>query len=156
MSAPWGLIEKFANQYREKPEDASRGAEMIAEALQAEGVPVTMYAPELYLSLPGAASVEAEGVSFAAKPPAFCASVPMGVEAELLFVAEASGGTPLDRNPSGTLTGVAGKIAVIEGFALPNFVAGLEAAGAAGVAALVSSVHVCFTCLSTKLVTQAI
>jgi hypothetical protein len=33
---------------------------------------------------------------------------------------------------------------------------GILAAGAAGVAALVSSVHVCFTCLSTKLVTQAI
>ncbi len=136
LSAPWGLVEKFAHQHREKPEDANRGAEMIAEALRAEGVPVTMHAPELFLSLPGAASVEADGMTFVAKPPAFCASVPEGIEAELLYVAEASGGTPLDRNPSGAVAGVAGKIAVIEGFALPNFVAGLEAAGAAGVIAV--------------------
>ena len=136
LSAPWGLVEKFAHQHREKPEDANRGAEMIAETLQAEGVPVTMHAPELFLSLPGAASVEAEGVRFAAKPPAFCASVPDGIEAELIYVAEASGGTPLDRNPAGTVADVTGKIAVIEGFALPNFVSGLEAAGAAAVIAV--------------------
>ncbi|NCF49548.1 MAG: M28 family peptidase [Bacteroidetes bacterium] len=136
LAAPWGLVEKFAHQHREKPEDANRGAEMIAEALEAEGVPVTMHAPELFLSLPGAASVEADGMRFAAKPPAFCASVPDGIEAELLYVAEASGGTPLDRNPTGTDADVAGKIAVIDGFALPNFVAGLEAAGAAGVIAV--------------------
>lgn len=136
MSAPWGLIEKFAHQHREKPEDANRGAEMIAEALRAEGVPVTMHTPELFLSLPGDASVEVEGMTMRAKPPAFCASVVDGVEAELVFVAEASGGSPLDRNPQEALVDVAGKIAVIEGFALPNFVAGLEAAGAAGVIAV--------------------
>lgn len=136
LTAPWGLIEKFANQHREKPEDANRAAEMIAEALRAEGVPVTIHAPELFLSLPGTASVEVDGVRFAAKPPAFCASVPDGVEAELIYVAEASGGTPLDRSPAGTHADVAGKIAVIEGFALPNFVAGLETAGAVGVIAV--------------------
>ncbi|MDB2407308.1 M28 family peptidase [Jannaschia sp.] len=69
-------------------------------------------------------------------PPAFCASVPDGIEGDLIYVSEASGGTPLDRNPSGTSQDVTGKIAVIEGFALPNFVAGLEAAGAAGVIAV--------------------
>lgn len=136
LDAPWGLIEKFAHQHREKPEDANRGAEMIAEALEAHGIPVTLHAPELFLSLPGTASVEIEGVRYAAKPPAFCASMPDGIEGELVFVAEASGGTPLDRNPSGTSADVTGKIAVIEGFALPNFVAGLEAAGAAGVIAV--------------------
>lgn len=136
LDAPWGLVEKFAYQHREKPEDANRGAEMIAEALQAHGIPVTMHAPELFLSLPGAASVEADGTRFPAKPPAFCASMPQGVEGEMIYVAEASGGTPLDRNPLVTNEGITGKIAVIEGFALPNFVAGLEAAGAAGVIAV--------------------
>jgi hypothetical protein len=136
LSTAWSLVEKFAHQHREKPEDANRGAEMIAEALQAEGVPVTMHTPELFLSLPGAASVEAEGVRFAAKPPAFCASIPDGIEAELVFVDEAGGGTPLDRNPMRTNADLTGKIAVIEGFALPNFVAGLEAAGVAGVIAV--------------------
>ncbi len=136
LSTAWDLVEKFAYQHREKPEDANRGAEMIAEALQAEGVPVTMHTPELFLSLPGAASVEVEGVRFAAKPPAFCASIPDGIEAELVFLDEAGGGTPLDRNPVGTNADLTGKIAVIEGFALPNFVAGLEAAGVAGVIAV--------------------
>ncbi|MBT0957455.1 M28 family peptidase [Alphaproteobacteria bacterium KMM 3653] len=136
LTAPWALVEKFAGQHREKPEDANRGAEMIAEALEAVGVPVTMHRPDLFLSLPGPASVEVEGMTFRAKPPAFCASVPEGIEAELIFVPEASGGTPLDRNPTGTSADVIGKIAVIEGFALPNFVAGLEAAGAAGVIAV--------------------
>lgn len=136
LDAPWALVEKFADQHREKPEDANRGAEMIAEALKAHGIPVTVHEPELFLSLPGDASVEAGGVRYRAKPPAFCASVPEGVEAELIYVADASGGTPLDRNPSATSDDVTGKIAVIEGFALPNFVAGLEAAGAAGVIAV--------------------
>ena len=136
LDAPWGLIEKFAHQHREKPEDANRGAEIIAEALRAHGIPVTMHAPELFLSLPGDASVEASGVRYAAKPPAFCASVPEGIEADLIYVPEASGGTPLDRNPTASSSDVSGKIAVIEGFALPNFVSGLEAAGAAGVIAV--------------------
>ena len=136
LDAPWGLIEKFAHQHREKPEDANRGAEMIAETLRAHGIPVTMHAPELFLSLPGSASVEAAGVRYAAKPPAFCASVPEGIEGDLIYVLEASGGTPLDRNPTAASGDVAGKIAVIEGFALPNFVSGLEASGAAGVIAV--------------------
>lgn len=136
LDAPWALIEKFALQHREKPEDANRGAEMIGEALKAHGIPVTMHAPELFLSLPGDSSVEANGVRYAAKPPAFSASMPEGIEAEMIYVAEVSGGTPLNRNPSATSGNVTGKIAVIEGFALPNFVAGLEAAGAAGVIAV--------------------
>ena len=136
LDAPWGLIEKFAHQHREKPEDANRGAEMSAETLRAHGIPVTMHAPELFLSLPGSASVEAAGVRYAAKPPAFCASVPEGIEGDLIYVPEASGGTPLDRNPTAASGDVAGKIAVIEGFALPNFVSGLEASGAAGVIAV--------------------
>lgn len=138
IEAPWSLIEKFAHQHREKPEDANRGAEMIGEALEAHGIPVTMYAPRLFLSLPITASVEAGGRVFPAKPPAFCASMPAGLEGELLFMAQASGGTPMDRNPSGSdaLAAARGKIAIIEGFALPNFVAGLEAAGAIGVIAV--------------------
>ena len=109
LDAPWGLIEKFAHQDREKPEDANRGAEMIAETLRAHGIPVTMHAPELFLSLPGSASVEAAGVRYAAKPPAFCASVPEGIEGDLIYVPEASGGTPLDRNPTAASGDVAGK-----------------------------------------------
>ena len=138
LEAPWALVEAFATQHREKPEDSDRGAEMIAEALRAHGIPVTMHRPTLYLSMPETASVEVGGQRFAAKPPAFCASCPEGIEGDLIHMAAASGGTPLDRTPAAAqaLEAARGKIAIIEGFALPNFVAGLEAAGAAGVIAV--------------------
>ena len=73
LDAPWSLVEAFASQHRENPKDADRGAEMIAEALQTHGIPVTMHRPNLFLSLPGEASVKAGGMVFRAKPPAFCA-----------------------------------------------------------------------------------
>ena len=76
IDAPWSLIEAFATQPREKPEDGNRGAEMIAERLRGFGVPVTMHQPDLYLSLPISASVQAGGATFAAKPPAFSVSAP--------------------------------------------------------------------------------
>ncbi|WP_163849546.1 M28 family metallopeptidase [Pseudooceanicola aestuarii] len=138
LSAPWALIEAFANQPREKPQDANAGADMIVQALENLGVPVRVYEPEIYMSLPISASVTAGDRTFAAKPPAFCASVPEGVTGELIFMEDASGGTPLDRNPAAldALKAAAGKIAVIEGFALPNFIAGLEAAGAIAVIAV--------------------
>jgi len=135
---PWSLVEAFARQPREKPADADRGAELIVERLRAAGVPGTAHEPEIYLSLPLAAAVAAGGRTFTAKPPAFAASVPEGVEGPLVHLPEAGGGTPLDRNPTAGdgLPDVRGKIVVIEGFALPNFTAGLEAAGAAAVVAV--------------------
>lgn len=138
LNAPWALVEAFAGQERETPEGANAGADMISKALVDLGVPVRVYEPEIYMSLPISASVTAGGESFEAKPPAFCASVPEGVTGELIFMEDASGGTPLDRNPAAldALKAAAGKIAVIEGFALPNFIAGLEAAGAIAVIAV--------------------
>jgi hypothetical protein len=58
------------------------------------------------------------------------------VSAPLLYLAAAGGGSPLDRDPQAPGPEVAGKVVIIEGFALPNFVAGLEAAGAAAVVAV--------------------
>ncbi len=138
IEAPWSLIEAFATQPREKPEDGNRGAEMIAERLRRFGVPVTVYEPELYLSLPIAASVAAEGATYAAKPPAFSVSAPAGIEAPLLYVPTAGAGSPLDR-AAATLDDpgrFVGRIVVTEGFALPNAVAEYETAGAAGVIAV--------------------
>ena len=100
MDAPWALIEKFAVQHREKPDDANTGADMIADSLRRLDIPVVMYEPNLFLSLPISAEVRIGTQAFAAKPPAFCASVPEGVEGSLIYVPAAGGGTPLDRNPS--------------------------------------------------------
>lgn len=138
IDAPWSLIEAFASQPREKPADANRGAEMIAERLREFGVPVTVYEPELYLSLPISASVQAGGARFAAKPPAFSVSAPEGVEAPMLYVPASGAGNPLDRSAGLPVDPdrVAGRIVVTEGFALPNAVAEYELAGAAGVVAV--------------------
>src|SRR6516164_7795651 len=69
----WDLVERFSCQPREKPADANRGAEIIAERLKSAGIPVTVHEPMLFLSLPGPASVEIGGKRFKAKPPAFSA-----------------------------------------------------------------------------------
>jgi hypothetical protein len=136
LDEPWGLVEAFASQPREKPDDANRGADLIALRLRRHGVPVTVHEPEIYLSLPIHAEVRAAGRTFHAKPPAFAASRSDGVTAPLLYLPGSSGGTPLDRNPQKAGAEVAGKVVIIEGFALPNYVAGLEAAGAAAVIAV--------------------
>lgn len=152
MSSATALISAFAHQDREIPAEANRGAEMIAEALRAKGIPVTMHQPEIFLSLPGAASVTLQdGTVMRAKPPAFALSRPEGIEGELIYMPEAGGGTPLDRNPSSTeaLERARGKIAVIEGFALPNFIAGLEAVGAIGAIAVNPGVDIHWGTVST-------
>src|ERR1700730_5805432 len=69
----WDLVERFSAQPREKPADANRGAEIIAERLEMAGAPVTMHELKLFLSLPGSASIEVAGKRFNAKPPAFSA-----------------------------------------------------------------------------------
>ncbi len=136
--AAWALVEALSTQPREKPQDANDGVDLIVRHLESAGLPVTVYEFELYLSAPIHAEVRAGGETFRAKPPAFCASRPDGVTAPLIYLPEAGGGTPLDRNPNNAsaLPDVAGKICLIEGFALPNFTAGLEAAGAVGVIAI--------------------
>jgi hypothetical protein len=152
MTSAEKLIHRFAKQDREIPDEANRGALMIAEALEAKGIPVTLHKPEIYLSLPKDASVILPGGErLNAKPPAFTLSCPDGVEGELVFMAEASGGTPLDRNPAGkgALEKARGKIAVIEGFALPNFISGLEAVGAIGAIAVNPGVDIHWGTVST-------
>ncbi|HEX5077743.1 MAG TPA: M28 family peptidase [Geminicoccaceae bacterium] len=136
LDEPWGLVEAFARQPREKPDDANRGADLIVQRLRRHGIPVTVHQPEIYLSLPIRAEVRAGGRVFHAKPPAFAASRPAGVTAPLLYLPAAGGGTPLDRNPQAAGAEAVGKVVIIEGFALPNFVAGLEAAGAVAVIAV--------------------
>ncbi len=138
IDAPWSLIEAFATQPRETPEDGNKGAEMIAERLRGFGLPVVLYEPELYLSLPISASVEAGGATYAAKPPAFTVSAPEGIEAPMLYVPAAGAGNPLDASggPVSDPSRINGRIIVTEGFALPNTVSDYETAGAAGVIAV--------------------
>lgn len=152
MGAANQLVHAFASQNREQPDEANRGALMIAEALKAKGIPVVLHKPEIFLSLPQHAQVVLPGGEvLRAKVPAFARSCPEGVEGELIYMAEAGGGTPLDRNPSALagLERARGKIAVIEGFALPNFIAGLEAVSAIGAIAVNPGVDIHWGTVST-------
>src|SRR5262249_28377453 len=129
----WSLVEAFAHQPREKPEDVNRGADLIAAHLGKAGIPVTMHEPSLFLSLPGKARVEAGGRSFAAKPPAFSKACPQGLTALLAYVParhrEAVTAVPPDPER------YRGRIVVTEGMGLPMVIDELERSGAAGVIA---------------------
>src|SRR5215467_12542076 len=83
----WDLVERFSSQPREKPADANRGAEIIAERLKSASIPVTVHEPMLFLSLPGPASIEVRGTRFTAKPPAFSAMVSAGLTAPMEYMA---------------------------------------------------------------------
>ena len=63
LDLPWGLVEQFSTMPRWQPEDVNKAADVIAERLCARGIPVEVHEPELFLSVPLSASVEADGVT---------------------------------------------------------------------------------------------
>ncbi len=83
----WALVEHFAGTPRWRPEDVNAAMDNLAQRLQALGIPVNIHAPEICLSIPLDASVEAGGVRYRAKPPSNAANVPDGVEAPLVYLA---------------------------------------------------------------------
>ncbi len=84
LDEPWRLVETFSTMPRWRPEDVNRGADAIADRLHALGVPVEVHEPEIYLSVPLSASVQAGGKTFRAKPPSSSLSVPGGCTARLV------------------------------------------------------------------------
>ena len=130
----WDLVVRFANQAREKPADANRGAEIIAERLGSAGIPVTMHEPMLFLSLPGPASVEIGGKRFNAKPPAFSASVPNGLTAPMEYMLPTK--REYARHQRLDPTRYRGKIVVTEGISLPMLTSEIEEMGALGIIAV--------------------
>ena len=142
LDEPWSLIERFATFPRERPEDVNAAMEMVAERLAAFGVPHEIHEPELYLSLPGQASVKLGNRRFRAKPSSFSQSLPEGLKAPLLHVpAQAAGGqrsvSEMGVDAAGlTPETVAGRIVLTEGFALPGIITPLAELGAAAVIAI--------------------
>lgn len=141
LDQPWALIQSFAGIVREHPTDVNRAADALVERLRSLGVPVTVHEPELYLSLPKSARVEADGVSFRAKPPSYSADARDGLTALLTYVpaAFAVGSDDvfdtLDVDAAGRID-VRGKIVLTEGFANPGNTAHFQAAGAVGMIAI--------------------
>jgi hypothetical protein len=142
LDAPWELVETFARTPRWKPADVAAAADMIVERLRAHGVPVEVHRPKLYLSIPHHAEVRAGGVTMRAKPPAYSAACPAGMEAELVYVPATiskSISTLFDKSQDPALSSeerIRGKIVVSEGFSFPGKIAEFEAKGALGVIAV--------------------
>lgn len=141
LDEPWALIEAFAGIVREHPTDVNRAADALASRLKALGVPATVYEPELYLSLPRSARVEAAGTTFRAKPPSYSRDAREGLSAPLTYVpaAFAAGSDDvfdtLDAAEARKVD-VRGKIVLTEGFANPANTAHFQSAGAVGLIAI--------------------
>jgi len=139
LDLPWSLIERFSTLKREHPDDVRTGSDEIVSRLRAAGVPVTVDDPELYLSLPGAASVAVGSTTVRAKPMAMSRPT-AGLQAPLVYIPNRAdpsieemfarpGASAADRS-------VRGRIVLTEGFGMPGKVAHYEALGAAGVIAV--------------------
>jgi len=139
LDEPWALVESFSTYKREHPRDVDRGMDEVVSRLQANGVEVIIHEPNLYLSLPGLARVEAGGKSFRAKPPAFSINASNGVEGELVYVGANQADsidTIFDKRLDPTQSArakVEGKIVISEGFASPGMITEFQELGAIGV-----------------------
>jgi N-acetylated-alpha-linked acidic dipeptidase len=148
MEEPWGLVESFATFKREHPDDVNRGMDEVVARLGRHGVPATVHTPSLYLSLPGAARVEASGVTYRAKPPAYATDARGGVTAPLVYLG-ANASEDIDDFFDLKIDGLAGlasqakgAIVISEGFASPVMVRQFEDMGAVGVIAINPGVDV--------------
>lgn len=142
IDAPWALVESFATFKREHPKDVNRGMDEVTQVLRASGVEVTVHEPDLYLSLPGQARVEANGVTYRAKPPAFSADAKGGMAGSLVYIPGTTNMDEEDAFESQLEAGpdmdakVRGKIVLTEGFASPAIISLMESCGAVGVIAI--------------------
>lgn len=135
----WALVESFATYKREHPDDVNRGMDEVVERLRHHGVEVTVHEPELYLSLPGQARVEADGKIFRAKPPAYSTDARDGLSGELVYIGANQADdidTIFDKklDDTGSVADrIRGKIVISEGFASPGMISQFEELGAIGV-----------------------
>ncbi len=140
LDEPWSLVEHFSTLRREHPDDVRTAAGEIVARLRKHGVPVEVHDPELFLSLPGKATVHAGGAAFRAKPMAMSAAYPGGRTAPLAYVpARYARGTDelFSRNlVEDADLDLAGKFVVTEGYGMPGKVAVFEARGALGMIAV--------------------
>jgi hypothetical protein len=140
LDAPWSLIERFTTLKREHPDDVRTAADEIASRLERLGVPVVVHEPEIYLSLPGAASVEIGGERLRAKPMAMSRAYPDGLVAPLVYVPSQYARNADEMFTRGVVMDdaldIAGKIVVTEGFGMPGKVAHFQERGALAMVAV--------------------
>ncbi len=133
---PWSLIERFTTLVRESSSEDERTAfKYIADRLRALGIPHETHMPELFLSVPVSASLEAGGTSYRAKTPAFSVSTPAGgIRGEAIVIEGFAAGRSVDFfdfSPT-TEVDVEGKIVIVDGFGGPPPVWYFQNKGAKG------------------------
>ena len=140
LDAPWALIERFSTLKREHPDDVRIAAQEIADRLRAHGVPVEVHDPEIFLSLPGRASVTTGDVSVRAKPMAMSVAFPNGLTAPMAYVPARYARNADEMFTKGFVSDeeidMEGKIVVSEGFGMPGKVSYFESRGALGMIAV--------------------
>ena len=141
LEQPWSLIETLSTMVREHPRDVDATIDVLVGRLRSYGIQPTVHEADLYLSLPGEASVTAAGRTLRAKAPAASASAPDGVEAELIHVpadyARAADDVFGEVDASeAARAAVRGRIVVSEGYANPANVSRFQAWGAVAVIAI--------------------
>ena len=148
LDAPWSLVEAFSTMPRWQPEDVNRGADEIVRRLRALDVPVEVHSPDIFLSIPQSASVQAGGVTYRAKPPSSSLSVPAGRTGRLVTLKANQKALRSYNRDIRTLFGgtygsveevralVAGRIVVIQGFGNPALTSLIEEWGGIGLIAV--------------------
>jgi hypothetical protein len=139
VDEPWRLLERFSTLVRDSGSEQEReAAEYLRERLTALGLPVEVFLPDLYISVPHSCSLEVldpEPVELECKVPAFSLSTgDEPVEGEVVEIAtgEIKDMANLFKSEvTGDLEHIAGKIVLADGYAMPKVVHQLEAAGAA-------------------------
>ena len=148
IDLPWGLVEHFSGMPRWRPEDVNRGMDALVERLRGEGIPVEVHQPEIYLSIPYAASVSVGGITYRAKPPSSALPVPGGRTGKLVKLTANPKALRSYNRDIKTLFGgsissveevralVGGNIVVIQGFGNPALTSLIEEWGGIGLIAV--------------------
>ena len=140
LDEPWSLIERFTTLRREHPDDVRTACDEIVARLRKHEVPVEVHDPEVFLSLPGRASVSIHGATFKAKPMAMSVAHPRGLTAPLAYApARYARGADELFSPNFVNTDLPdfrGKLVVTEGFGMPGKVSHFESRGALGMIAV--------------------
>ncbi len=140
IDEPWSLVERFSTLKREHPRDVSTACDEIVSRLQRLGLPVEVHRPNLFLSLPGKASITVGTREFRAKPMAMSVPYPDGLTAPLAYVPARYAKNADEMFTKGFVSDeeidVRGKLVLSEGFGMPGKVSYFEQRGALGMIAV--------------------
>jgi N-acetylated-alpha-linked acidic dipeptidase len=139
---PWALINRFSTLVRESGSEGEReAARYIINQLQELGIPYQVYEPELYLSVPVAASIQFGDRRLRAKAMSFSVSTGAdGIAGEITYIRATApeGSSPLGghiqyASPSGGEIDVEHKIVLLEGYGFEGAAYHFEKLGARGI-----------------------